>query len=82
MCCLPRWYTHLAVQVEQYFMKLERSPFVCMDGNIPLETIKYVCNLCRDAGVPGIVYVKWKYSIRHILGMCGELACKYMYMLP
>ena len=30
-----------------------KSPFVCLDGNIPIETINFICNLCSEARVPG-----------------------------
>ena len=45
---------HVARQwVEQHGDKLQNSSIVLMDGNIPLETMKAVCQLCREKGIQG-----------------------------
>ena len=40
-------------QVQGFHGDLERASLVCVDANIPEDTLKYVCELCWDAGVPG-----------------------------
>lgn len=42
----PQW-------VEQHSDKLQNSSIVLMDGNIPLETMKAVCQLCNEKGIQG-----------------------------
>ena len=43
----PQW-------VEQHADMLQSSSIVLMDGNIPLETMKAVCQLCKEKSIQGI----------------------------
>ena len=43
----PQW-------VEQHADKLQNSSIVLMDGNISLETMKTVCQLCEEKSIQGI----------------------------
>ena len=43
------------LQVKRFADQICHSPFVCVDGNIPVETIEFVCNLCCEGKVPGTV---------------------------
>ena len=43
--------THL--QVKQFTQQLSEAPLVCVDGNVPNDTIEFVCNFCSNAGIPG-----------------------------
>ena len=40
-------------QVSRFEHSLESAPFVVMDGNIPTETMSYICDVCSTSGVPG-----------------------------
>ena len=41
------------VQVERFESRLASAPIVCMDGNIPVETLQYICDVCNRNNVPG-----------------------------
>ncbi|XP_046583894.1 pseudouridine-metabolizing bifunctional protein C1861.05-like [Haliotis rubra] len=38
--------------VSQYRESLSQAPLVCVDGNIPAETIEYICDICSQNKVP------------------------------
>ncbi|KAG7454455.1 hypothetical protein MATL_G00259880 [Megalops atlanticus] len=38
--------------VSQFEKQLSSAPLVCLDGNIPVSTIDYVCSLAREHAVP------------------------------
>ncbi|XP_064381865.1 uncharacterized protein LOC135330853 [Halichondria panicea] len=38
--------------VSQFTEVLTKAPLVCLDGNFPSDTIKFVCEVCSDAGTP------------------------------
>ncbi|XP_072041914.1 uncharacterized protein [Amphiura filiformis] len=38
--------------VSTWESSIAQSPLVCMDGNIPTETIEYVCRICKENHVP------------------------------
>ncbi|PSN44599.1 Pseudouridine kinase [Blattella germanica] len=39
--------------VENFLDEIHQSSLVVMDGNIPIETMDYVLNVCRTAMIPG-----------------------------
>ena len=41
------------IQVERFESRLASAPIVCMDGNIPVETLQYICDVCHRNNVPG-----------------------------
>ena len=49
-------YTPL--QVKQFTKQLSEAPLVCVDGNVPNDTIEFVCNFCSDAGIPGVYRIR------------------------
>ncbi|XP_022103567.1 pseudouridine-metabolizing bifunctional protein C1861.05-like isoform X2 [Acanthaster planci] len=38
--------------VSQFEEELQSAPLVCIDGNIPTETIEYVCKFCDQNSIP------------------------------
>ncbi|XP_067665565.1 uncharacterized protein [Haliotis asinina] len=38
--------------VSRYSESLSQAPLVCVDGNIPAETIEYICDICSQNKVP------------------------------
>ncbi|XP_071106358.1 uncharacterized protein [Haliotis cracherodii] len=38
--------------VSQFSESLTQAPLVCVDGNIPAETIEYICDICSQNKVP------------------------------
>jgi pseudouridine-5'-phosphate glycosidase/pseudouridine kinase len=38
--------------VERFESRLASAPIVCMDGNIPVETLQYICDVCHRNNVP------------------------------
>ncbi|XP_077990684.1 uncharacterized protein LOC144445007 [Glandiceps talaboti] len=38
--------------IRQFEKEISSAPLVCMDANIPAETIQYVCELCHHYGIP------------------------------
>ncbi|XP_070533331.1 uncharacterized protein [Ptychodera flava] len=38
--------------VGKFEKEISSAPLVCMDGNIPMDTIDYICDLCNHYGVP------------------------------
>ena len=47
-------YGFVVWQVSEFKEIICSAPLVCIDGNIPTDTIRYVCRVCSDAGVPGM----------------------------
>ena len=41
-------------QVSHYEQNLASAPIVLMDGNIPADTMSYVCDVCHENQVPGL----------------------------
>ncbi|KAI0207404.1 Pseudouridine-metabolizing bifunctional protein C1861.05 [Lamellibrachia satsuma] len=39
--------------VKRFEADLTRAPLVCIDGNIPVDTMAYICDVCSRNGVPG-----------------------------
>lgn len=47
-------HDHITVDwVQQHEAHIAKARMVILDGNIPEETIRYVCNIAYEAGVPG-----------------------------
>lgn len=42
-------------QVSQYEEQLSAASLVCVDGNIPVSTINYICSIGKKHSVPGKV---------------------------
>lgn len=64
----PQW-------VEQHADRLQDASIVLMDGNIPLETMQAVCQLCREKAIKGTLcwvflsYCKCKVTINSCLAL-------------
>ena len=44
----------MSQQVGRFEENLVSAPLVIMDGNIPAETIRYICDVCHANQVPGM----------------------------
>ena len=44
----------LNTQIQKFRDDIVRASYVCMDGNISLEAMEYVLNICSSHNVPGM----------------------------
>ncbi|XP_065898187.1 uncharacterized protein [Dysidea avara] len=38
--------------ISQFTQHMKEAPIVCMDGNLRVDSIKFICELCKDYNVP------------------------------
>ena len=56
LCSLVCVYsTHLSfvLQISSFEKDIVSASLVCMDGNISVEAIEYICQLCQNHHIPG-----------------------------
>jgi hypothetical protein len=46
-------YVHCRLQVENFLDEIQQCSLVVMDGNIPVETMDYVLQVCKNSQIPG-----------------------------
>ncbi len=69
--------------VSGYEKYLSSAPLVCMDGNIPVDTVEYVCNYCALHNVPGKYSSVHFYSPTiHLLNLITSIYFLYSGMAP
>ena len=66
--------------MERFVSKLKAASVVCVDGNVPVETIQYICDKCCEYRVPGIeisvtVYEKYFGELIFIKSISSLFVC-------
>ena len=55
-------YTYLFLQISQYEDNLKAASLVCIDGNLSVEAIEYICLMCNQNEIPGKDIQRYVYK--------------------